>query len=191
MNKWLIAAALLFLVSCKSKKEEDANAAFFPVASYIKSQVAQVDTTLNRIMKIITVNGASDTAYINRAEFRKEAKDFLSLPDISSKKLRDDYTETQLYDEDLERVILNYTPKNQNTEIRRQEVMIKPDNLRGDKVESIFIDQLLEFNDRAVQKRLTWNVDHNFQVVTIVQKRNTPDKIHTLRLLWNENSSNE
>jgi hypothetical protein len=191
MNKWLIAAALLFLVSCKSKKEEDANAAFFPVASYIKSQVAQVDTTLNRIMKIITVNGASDTAYINRAEFRKEAKDFLSLPDISSKKLRDDYTETQLYDEDLERVILNYTPKNQNTEIRRQEVMIKPDNLRGDKVESIFIDQLLEFNDRAVQKRLTWNVDHNFQVVTIVQKRNTPDKIHTLRLLWNENSSSE
>jgi len=191
MNKWLIAAAFLFLLSCKSKKEEDANAAFFPVASYIKSQVAQVDTTLNRIMKIITVNGASDTAYINRAEFRKEAKDFLSLPDISSKKLRDDYTETQLYDEDLERVILNYTPKNQDTEIRRQEVMIKPDNLRGDKVESIFIDQLLEFNDSAVQKRLTWNVDHNFQVVTIVQKGNTPDKIHTLRLVWNENSSNE
>ena len=191
MNKWLIAAAFLFLLSCKSKKEEDANAAFFPVASYIKSQVAQVDTTLNRIMKIITVNGASDTAYISRAEFRKEAKDFLSLPDISSKKLRDDYTETQLYDEDLERVILNYTPKNQDTEIRRQEVMIKPDNLRGDKVESIFIDQLLEFNDSAVQKRLTWNVDHNFQVVTIVQKGNTPDKIHTLRLVWNENSSNE
>jgi hypothetical protein len=69
--------------------------------------------------------------------------------------------------------------------------MIKPDNLRGDKVESIFIDQLLEFNDSAVQKRLTWNVDHNFQVVTIVQKGNTPDKIHTLRLVWNENSSNE
>ncbi len=191
MNKWLIAAAFLFLVSCKSKKEEDANAAFFPVASFIKSQVAQVDTTLNRIMKIITVNGTSDTAHISREEFRKEAKDFLSLPDISSKKLKDDYTETQLYDEDLERVILNYTPKNQDTEIRRQEVMIKPDNLRGDKVESIFIDQLLEFNDSTVQKRLTWNVDHNFQVVTIVQKGNTPDKIHTLRLVWNENSSNE
>ncbi len=191
MNKWLIAASFLYFVSCKSKKEEDANAAFFPVASFIKSQVAQVDTTLNRIMKIITVKGTSDTAYISRAEFRKEAKDFLSLPDISSKKLKDDYTETQLYDEDLERVILNYTPKNQDTEIRRQEVMIKPDNLRGDKVESIFIDQLLEFNDSAVQKRLTWNVDHNFQVVTIVQKGNTPDKIHTLRLVWNENSSNE
>ncbi len=191
MNKWLIAAAFLYFVSCKSKKEEDANAAFFPVASYIKSQVAQVDTTLNRIMKIITVKGTSDTAYISRTEFRKEAKDFLSLPDISSNKLKDDYTETQLYDEDLERVILNYTPKNQDTEIRRQEVMIKPDNLRGDKVESIFIDQLLEFNDSAVQKRLTWNVDHNFQVVTIVQKGNTPDKIHTLRLVWNENSSNE
>ena len=191
MNKWLIAAAFLYFVSCKSKKEEDANAAFFPVASYIKSQVAQADTTLNRIMKIITVNGTSDTAHISREEFRKEAKDFLSLPDISSNKLKDDYTETQLYDEDLERVILNYTPKNQDTEIRRQEVMIKPDNLRGDKVESIFIDQLLEFNDSAVQKRLSWNVDHNFQVVTIVQKGNTPDKIHTLRLVWNENSSNE
>ncbi len=190
MNKWLIVAGILCLVSCKAKKEDDVNTAFFPVASYIKSQVAQVDTTLNRIMKIVTVNGTSDTLYIRRDEFRKHANDFLSLPDISSKKLKDDYTETQLYDEDLERVILNYTPKKQDNEIKRQEVMIKADELRGDKVESIFIDQLLEFNDSTVQKRLTWNVDHNFQVVTIVQKRNAPDKIHMLRLLWNESASN-
>lgn len=189
MNKWFASAIILILISCKSKKEDDANAAFFPVSSFIKSQVAQVDSSLNRIMKIETANGTSDTVYIPREEFRRQAKDFLNLPDITTTKLKDDYSETQLYDEDLERIILNYTPKDQDAEIRRQEVIIKANEASGDEVKSIFIDQLLDNNDNTIQKRMTWNVDKGFQVVTIVQKKNIADKIHTLKLVWNESSS--
>src|SRR5215213_5126645 len=100
----------VFLLCCKSKKEkEEENPSFFPALSFIKSQVAQVDTSIYRIIKIVQKDSTvADTTYLKREEFRKEAKDFLLLPDISSDKLKNDYTESKWYDENLQQVVLNY-----------------------------------------------------------------------------------
>ena len=186
MNKWLTGLTVIFLTACKSETK-DPNAAFFPVASFLKGQVAQVDSTLNAITKIVTVNGISDTSFIKREDFRKYAGDFLSLPDIASDDLSDDYTETQMFDEDLQSVILNYTPKEKDAPILRQEVMIQPGNGTEDKVKRIYIERFLSTTDSTVQKRLTWQVAQRFQVVTITQKPGAPDKVQTLLLIWDGN----
>ena len=84
MKKWLSIFFIAFLAGCNSEnEEEDQNAQFFPVVSYLNSQVAHVDTSLYRIIKIVTVDGVSDTSYIPREQFRNEAKDFISIPDIA------------------------------------------------------------------------------------------------------------
>src|SRR5688572_16082441 len=103
---------LLSLVSCNNKKNipSDENASFFPVLSFIKSQVAHVDTSVYRIIKVTKVDSLIDTSFLKREEFKEAAKDFLNLPDISSDRLKDDYKETELYDQDLEQVVLNYMP---------------------------------------------------------------------------------
>jgi hypothetical protein len=184
----MISALLLFLVSCKTKENADPSATnFFPVSSFLGSQVAMVDSSLNSIMKITTMDGKSDTTYLKKEEFRSQAADFLSLPDLSSDELKDKYTETKLYDQELKRVVLNYTPKEPNAPIRRQEVIIETGLNAGDKVETIYIDQLLENGDSTVQKRLTWQVDRYFQVVTISNTNDTTEKIKILRLVWNPN----
>src|SRR5688572_21493519 len=103
---------ILFLISCKDKKaaaNEEKSTAYFPVLSYIKSQVAHVDTSLYRIIKVVEKDSITrDTIYLKREEFRNAAKDFLSMPDITSEDLKNDYAETEIFDQDLESVVLNY-----------------------------------------------------------------------------------
>jgi HD superfamily phosphohydrolase len=177
---------LIITLGCKNKKEErEDDTPFFPVLSYLQSQVAHIDTSLYRIIKIETVDKRSDTTYLKREDFRTNAKDFLSLPDLSQKKWRKRYKETRMYDEELERVILNYTPDNENEEIRRQEVLIRPGGTTGDEVKTIFIDLLKEANNSSVQKRMTWNVDKNFEIINIIQKKNGAERVESIKVIWN------
>jgi hypothetical protein len=181
--------ATLFLISCKNKKAESnegASGAYFPVLSYIKSQVARVDTSMYRIIKVIEKDSVTrDTIYLRREEFKQAAEDFLSIPDISSGDLKDEYTESKNYDQDLELVALNYMPKDPDQEITRQEVMIKPSN-EGDKVQSIFINRNINAEDSTVQKILFWEVDKKFKVVTLIQKPNASEKKITEEVIWND-----
>ena len=130
MNKWLtFALAILIIVaSCKNKAAtENEEEEFFPALSFIKSQVANVDTSLYSITKIVKKDGVADTTYIKREAFKDEAKDFLSIPDISSDKLKEAYTQSRVYDAVLERVVLNYSPKVKGKEILQQDITIVPD----------------------------------------------------------------
>lgn len=186
MKKGLLAFSLaVLIISCKNKKNKE-NGDFFPAASFIQSQIAHIDTSVYPLLKIVKRDTLIDTSYIKREEFRHYAQDFLSLPDITKKSLRDQYTETEMYDESLNNVMLDYTATNPDAEIRRQEVIIEPNAQEGDKVKTIYIDQLINKGDSTVQKRLTWRTDKRFQVTTIVQKQGQPDKIKTTEVIWND-----
>jgi len=186
----VLTISILLMLSCKNKKtdEEKETQTFFPVLSFIKSQVAHVDTSIFRIIKIVQKDSTSDTTYLKREEFREAAKDFLMIPDIASDELKDEYTETKLFVQDLEQVALSYMPKEPNKEISRQEVMIKPD-ADGDKVQSIFINRTTESKGASVQKILFWEVDKQFKIVTLTQSPGQPEKKETVKVIWNNFSS--
>ena len=192
MNKWILIPLILLLFSCKTKKkEEDVTAQFFPVLSFLKSQVAHVDTSLYRIIKITTVGSTTDTVYIPRENFKKEAKDFLAIPDITSEDLKEDYKETELYDESMQSVILSYLPTDEDAEIRRQEVIIQPSPQEGDKVKTIFIDRQMEEGKNSIRKNMLWQVDKRFQVTTITLARDGKEKVEKLQVIWNSHPSAE
>ena len=178
-------STLLFF-SCKDKvKNEGEDSSFFPVVSFIKSQVAHVDTSLYKIIKIVKKDSAADTTYLKREEFREAAKDFLTIPDITTDDLKDEYTETKLFVQDLDQVALNYMPKEPNKEITRQEVMIKA-NSDGDKVQSIFINQIINNRNGSVHKILFWEVDKQFRVITLTQLPDKPETKETIEVKWND-----
>ncbi|MEI9911255.1 MAG: hypothetical protein WDO71_17280 [Bacteroidota bacterium] len=182
------AAILLSFFACKSKKKEGPQKEkFFPVLSFIKSQVAHVDTSLYSIRKIIYVDSTrNDTVYYKREQFRDLAADFLSLPDLSSSKYEDRFKEEKQFDETLNRVIITYQPIDPGKEeIQRQEVLIQPDP-SGDKVTSFIIDYFTNNKDSSVQKRMLWQVDKSFQVATMRQLPGQPETNSTLRVTWNE-----
>ncbi len=145
MKPGFIGAAVmivtLFSAACGSKKKEPKEK-FIPVLSFIQSQVANVDTSLYSIRKIVYVDSLrSDTTYIPREEFKKEAHDFLMMTDISLSEYADRYTETKNYDETINRVLITYIPVDPSKEdIQRQEVLIKHNEVSGDKISSIIIN---------------------------------------------------
>src|SRR5690606_41335643 len=91
----LSIAACLFImaVSCKQKQTEEKED-FFPVLSFLKSQVADIDTSLYSIRKYVIIDSLdADTIYVPREKFRDIATDFLTIPDLSEPKYKDRYQE--------------------------------------------------------------------------------------------------
>lgn len=183
----IIGCVILIGFCCKPKsKSGNDDTEFFPVTSFLKSQVTHVDTSLYRIIRIDRVDSLLDTSYIKRDEFRSLSKDFLETPDIADKSLKKKYTESKTYDESMDRVILTYTPKNDNMEVLREEVIISPNTTEGDQVRSIIIERMTEGKDSSILRRLLWQVNKSFQVVNFIQKPNQPEITRTFEVVWNK-----
>jgi hypothetical protein len=184
--KWVIYLVIILLFSCKNEeKAESGETNFFPIKSFLQSQVTHIDTSIYAIQKITKVNDQSDTVFIKREEFRQYAKDFLDIPDISQKKWRNDYNEFKTFDESLNSAVLVYTPKEMDdAEIRRQEVHIQPDAGSGDKVKTIFVELSSEKRKSIIHKKMLWEIDKWFRITTITQTENEPEKIETIQVIW-------
>ena len=178
----------MLLFACNQKKSPDKSESFFPVMSFLQSQVADIDTSLYPIKKIVFADSLhSDTIWVKREEFRGLAKDFLDIPDISDKKYKKLYTEEKMFDESLNRVILSYKPADPDkAEIQKEEILITPNAATGDKVSSIIIDWLVANKEGSMQKKMLWLVDQSFEVTTISQKPGEPETTSTLKVTWNE-----
>ena len=188
MRKWFLLTLLPFAFSCQnSSNEEEATDTepYFPIKSYIQSQIAHVDTSVYGIRRIETQNNRSDTTFIRREDFKEQAKDFLEIPDITKKKWKNDYKEEKTFDEGLQLATISYWPKEEDAEIRRQEVIIKPNAAEGDQVQTIYIERLFEEGSSTIQQKMLWEVNKWFRIVTITQKPNQPEQIRTLQVIWN------
>jgi hypothetical protein len=180
---------LLFIAACKSteKKDDNENLKVTPVLSFIQGQVAQIDTSLFAMKRIEILDSLhSDTIDISRNEFRAQAKDFLDIPDISLEKYKGQYEESQNYDQDLNLISFLTLPKTQSlTDIQKQEVIIKPDS-EGGKIKTIYIDREITNKDSSVTKKMIWQVDEYFQVLTIKQLPGKPETSHILKVTWKD-----
>lgn len=181
---YFVYISTILFYSCKAKQNDEEANDFFPVVSLLKSQVAHVDTSLYQIIKIENENGRSDTTYLNRAEFKLYAKDFVTIPDITSDDLKDEYTETKMYDDALKRVVFSYVPKENEAGIQRQDITILP-NDDNSKVETIYIDWLIDDDDSLVQKKMLWQMDKKFQIITSISKPGQPERLKTMQVMWN------
>jgi hypothetical protein len=179
---------LVLFFACKHKtKEKPESERFFPVLPFLKSQVADIDTSLYSIRKVVYVDSTrSDTTYYRREQFRELASEFLSLPDISTPAYEDRFTEEKQFDETINRAILRYKPINAEKEdIQLEELLIRPDP-PDDKVTSIIINYVKNTKDSSVQKRMLWQVDRSFQVTTTRQLPGQAETELTYKVIWND-----
>jgi hypothetical protein len=187
MNKLLTLLSFIILVAACKQKEKPENATeFFPLSSFLKGQVKNVDTSLYRIMKIESKDGRTDTSYIRREDFSKAASDFTNLPDIGSDKYYEDYVESQMYDEALESFILTYTTKEEDNEIQRADIMLGRANEEGtNDVKTIILRTLENKGKTSIEKNMVWYVDRKFTVITKTFTKDQPEKINKLEVVWN------
>ena len=189
-NIFFYFAILIIYLSCNTKsheKQED----FFPVLPFIQNDVADVDTNLYPIIKIISKDSLNaDTFFVKREEFRELAKEFLEIPDLTLKKYKKLFLETKFLDQSLNRVIITYRPKYpEKEEIQRQEILIDPD-YEANKVKSLIIEKTIVSGDSSIQKRMLWQIGKSFQITTIIQKSNGEERSNTIKVVWNEIQKN-
>jgi hypothetical protein len=186
MKKYAFYPALfmmIFLHSCKQKRND-----VFPALDFIKGQMATVDSSVSRIIKVVPLTDSTyDTTYIKREEFKTLAKDFLETPDIS-KKFGGKYSEERMMNTELGLAVFIASPNTGDLEVRRQEVRILPGP--PDKVQSIYIEKLKADIDSSVLKRMTWYADRKFQIITIAEKKNAEEKTSVMEVIWNNQESN-
>jgi len=181
-----ISACLL--VSCKQKDKEPAKS-YISVVSLIRKQVAHVDTSLYPIIKIVSQDSLHhDTTYIPREQFAAEAKDFLEIPDLSEKKVAKRYTEEPpRYDEMLGRVIFKYIPVDPGKEeVKSQEFLATPVPGQDARINNVIIIREISNRDSFLQKKMLWQMDKSFQIVTTRQRPGIPEVTTITRVIWNE-----
>lgn len=184
--------SLLFLgiglLSCGTKKSTGKNN-FISVVSLIKKDVAHVDTSLYSIQKIVYYDSTHiDTSYIAREDFAAAASEFLSIPDLSDHKIAKRYREDAVvHDQMLNRVIITYLPiAPDKEETKRQELLATPVPGGDARIRNIIIVKEISTRDSFLQKKMLWQVNKSFQVVTTSQKPGGPEKMVTTKVTWNE-----
>lgn len=169
--------------SCKSKPKNN----FVSIVSYIQSQVRDVDTSLYSIIKA-EKNGSDslwDTTYVKREQFRSLAKDFLNIPDIASSSFGKKYKEETMYDDQLQRAIITYTPTDDNEEILKEQLVIAQGDTAFNKMKSVIIERVKDSGDSTIRQHLLWQTNEKFQVVTIIEKKGEPVSTKTIEVTWN------
>jgi hypothetical protein len=177
----LIACVSLF--SCKSKKKENKDAPF-PVVSFLKGQVKELSKGGHVFTRIQVSNGKTDTSRITLQELGKYTSEFTGLPDISSKNKKDDYDQSNTYDDYMRKSILTYTALEPDDEVRMESVILGTNEKAEGTVETIIVSRLQEENDATVEKELTWHVGRRFQVVTKTSDEKKPEQISTVIITW-------
>ena len=189
MKNLVIALPFLgILISCGHKEKKEYKP-YISLLSLIKGQVAHIDTSLYPIIKIVSFDSLRhDTSYIPREEFAKEARDFLDIPDLADQKVALRYKEDPpLYDETIGRVVIRYIPIDpQKEEIKSQELLATPMPGMDAKINNLIIIRQINNRDSFLQKKMLWEIDKSFQVVTTSQKPGQPEVTIVTRVVWNE-----
>jgi hypothetical protein len=187
MNRLVVLVLLIVsTAACKHKKKAENGESFFPVLSFLQSQVKNVDTSLYRIVQLEKWDTTSATTYINRSQFRSLAAPFLQIPDISADKWQDDYEESKIFDQNTGQYILSYTTLEKENEIQREDVILSPGEGGSDKVETIIIHQVKDEGDSTVIRNMVWYVDKRFTIVTKTQQGKGPEQVRTKEVVWND-----
>lgn len=187
MKKTLVFIVFsMLLICCKQKEKADGDDdKFISVNSYLKAQVAEMDSSLATIMAIRKLDTVStDTTYLKREDFKIYANEFLQLPDISSSKLKDDYSATNMYDDLLNAYVFTYTTTDQKNEIKKEDVIVDPTEAGESNIRAINIDKWQTHGDSTVHKNMLWETGKRFLIITKVAKPSQPERISTVEVKW-------
>ena len=84
-------------------------------------------------------------------------------------------------------MILTYTTTEPDNEIQREDIMLEPAGADGNsEVKTVIINKITNKGDSTVQKNMIWYVNKRFTIITKVDKKDQPQKIRKMEIIWND-----
>jgi hypothetical protein len=182
----LLICTIILMTACSEnepKKFEQEDKTFYPIASFIKSELDLVDSLPLAVFKYTIKDQQTDTQLIAKPDFRKIAESFIS-PDITAEPLKKKYTETVFMDATINTVTFSYATDDATAEIRKIDVFINPET---DKVKNIYVEKISRGGDSAVIQKMIWTAGKHFSVSTILSLKEQPGLTVQEKYVWDMN----
>ena len=182
----LLTAILFF--SCGNKQEEkavasnDSSSVYYPINTYFRQQIKDVDTTPYFLYRLTIIDGLKDSSIINRATFDVETKPFI-LPQLEDKVFRTDFTESVFDDAGTGSITLTYTPKDKNNLVQNASVLLDKESQQ---VKWIFINTLSSNGDSTVLQRIGWKGGQSCYLNKDISYPNKKENLRQVSFVWNE-----
>lgn len=187
----LMGIAVAFVCSCKQHKKatsenisyKNDSIPFYPIQSFLQSQIQQVIQTPYFIYKIHTEGQQRDSTVITSQQFAMEAGLFTawSIGDTATKKY---YKEDAFSDESIQSITLSYTTHNRELPVQHADVLLVPETR---KVKRIFMDLVQQAGDTTITYKLGWKVNHSYSIAKITHLPNGKEYNSQTTVVWNEN----
>jgi hypothetical protein len=189
MQKFFAVVVLFFIIffsACSEKKNNTASTIpvqtenIFPVTDFLKGQLRIIDSMGVTPLKIISVNGKTDSVWLKREDIRKNATPFLR-PVIDSANMYSLFSEKSFLDQTINAFTFSYDPKKKlpdSIKITHWDVYMNP--------QTNTIDRIYIVKENAdTTSQLTWLVNKWYSIRTIVQLANAQPQIKEEKMIWN------
>jgi len=183
----IILYACFGVISCNSHKKPDKapaadNTVYYPINSYIKQQIKQVDTVPYYVYRVLVVNNKKDSTTISRPVFDSLAQQFI-LPELAEGTLRKDFTEAVYEDQSTNSVTLTYTPKDSSNIVQNAMVLL---DTTSQKVKWIFINTLQNRGDSSIIQKIGWKGGASCYLNRLVSYTDGKTNEMRLNIVWND-----
>jgi hypothetical protein len=183
-----LALLSLFVLSCGEpeqqqvkKDEKDTTKAYLPVTDYIRGEIKTIDSLPVGILKRVTKGNKADSAFIQPAEFRLLAAEFLSN-ELEKGQFEQSFTESSFFDQSTELLTFTYEGTNPAVTVKRVDVLISP-SLQLDKIKSIYMEKAYKSGDTSISKKMYWKAGASFQVAT-EKKMAQQSRLEQIKVIW-------
>jgi hypothetical protein len=193
MNRFFIAAfPFLMIWACRSAQPDTVNGDsartdtakknYLPVADYLKSEIAGVDSFPFRLMRYHFQNDRTDSGIITTAQFDKIAAEFLQSG-LDSSHFEKSFEENSFVDRSTNLISFTYSTKDTGYGLKRVDVLISP-GTGINKLNSIYMEAISGNSDSTVISKLTWNAGRNFRILHIQKPKIGPETASQTVVVW-------
>lgn len=184
---WLAASIGIFLygaLSCAQDGKQEYSASepqdFYPVLSFIREELALLDSLPVAITRYRVDQSNSDTSILEKSEFRRIAES-LAEPDISRDPLRKEYTETVYMDATINLLTMSYRPKDALAIVQKTDIYIDP---ATEKVKSMYIEKKMSEANSTVVQKIIWSAGRQVQLTSVITVEGQPERVIQERYHW-------
>ena len=177
------------IIACNSNSRQrsagEESHEFFPATTFLKGQLHEVDSLKPAIHKYSTIDNKTDSVLLSPLEFDSLAEEFIK-PNINDPSIKRFYKETSFADQSGPNITFTYSTLNKDLPLQRMDVIIYPDPVLNDHVQSIYLEKITKSGDTSIVTKLYWKTDKSFQVICSRQYSNHPAIVSQVKVVWND-----
>ncbi len=193
MKRIFIPAISVFLLyACHSKQTEipavrlnqkDTSIKnYLPVADFIRTEIAAVDSLPLRLMRYRMVNGKTDSGIITTPVFDRIAREFM-MPELDSSHFEKNFEENSFVDRSTNLVSFTYSTKDTGYGLKRVDVLLSP-GTGSEKLNTIYMEAISGNKDSSVISKMSWRAGRNLRILHIQRPKNGQEKTDQTIVVW-------